>query len=54
MYLLGEFFGLAALWFAFPIAEVLTMLFAVSLAVRELRAISRTFSERDPEKEAAR
>jgi Na+-driven multidrug efflux pump len=54
MYLLGEFFGLAALWFAFPIAEVLTMLFAVSLAVRELRAISRKFSEPNREEEAAR
>ncbi len=41
MYILGELFGLAYLWYAFPISELLTFTLALSWLTKELKATFR-------------
>jgi len=42
MYILGELYGLSALWFAFPIAEVITFSLAFAWLISVLKQIFRS------------
>jgi len=45
MYILGELFGLSALWFAFPLAEVITFSLAFTWLISVLKQIFRTMKQ---------
>ncbi|MCF7913805.1 MAG: MATE family efflux transporter [Spirochaetaceae bacterium] len=45
MYILGEFFGLSALWFAFPIAEVITFSLAFAWLISALKQIFKSMKQ---------
>ncbi len=45
MYILGELFGLSALWFAFPIAEVVTFSLAFIWLINVLKQIFRSMKQ---------
>ena len=45
MYILGEIFGLSALWFAFPLAEVITFSLAFTWLISVLKQIFRTMKQ---------
>ena len=45
MYILGELFGLSALWFAFPLAEVITFSLAFTWLISVLKQIFRSMKQ---------
>ena len=45
MYILGEIFGLSALWFAFPLAEVITFSLAFTWLISVLKRIFRSMKQ---------
>ncbi len=47
MFVLGSLHGLDSLWYAFPIAELITMVFSVLFALGELKSIFRHFQAKE-------